>query len=137
GWLLEKACGLFTRVEQAGVALVTLVLALCQQGNVTQQMGELADQSGKLAENAIPSSLFATSFVAAALAETTNFNFDLRDPSPAMDSRQGKITSRTIVKGGSGRSQAQYQVAPAPRIQRAIAHEWSKLLPARNNVRRA
>ena len=137
GWLLEKACSLFTRVKQAGVALVTLVLALCQQGNVTQQVGELAEQNGKLAENAIPSSLFATSFVAAALAETTNFNFDLRDASPAMDSRQGKITSGTIVKGGSGRSQAQYQVAPALRIQRTIGHERRKLVTARKNVHSA
>jgi len=100
-------------------------------------VGELAEQSGKLAENAIPSSLFATSFVAAALAETTNFNFDLRDPSPAMDSRQGKITSRAIVKGGSGRSQAQYQVAPALRIQRTIGHEWRRLVTARKNVHSA
>src|SRR5438552_249554 len=79
----------------------------------------------------------ANSFVAAALAETTNFNFDLRDPSPAMDSRQGKITSQAIVKGGSGRSQAQYQGAPALRIQRTIGHEWRKLVTARKNVHSA
>src|SRR5882757_4878389 len=137
GRLLEKACSLFTRVKQAGVALVSLLLALCQQGNVTQQVGELAEQSGKLAENAIPSSLFATSFVAAALAETTNFNFDLRDPSPAMDSRQGEITSHAIVRGGSGRSQAQNQVAPALHIQRTIGHEWRRLVTARKNVHSA
>jgi len=100
GWLLEKACSLFARVKHAGVALVSLVLALCQPGKVTQQAGELAEQSGKLAENAIATSFFATSFVAPALADTTNFNFDLRNPSPPVDSRRGRITSRAIVKGG-------------------------------------
>jgi hypothetical protein len=63
-WLLEKACSLFTRVKHATVALVTLVLALCQQGKVTQQAGELVEQGGELAEKAIANSLFATSFVA-------------------------------------------------------------------------
>src|SRR4029078_8791173 len=82
GWLLEKACSLFTRVKHAGVALVSLGLALCQPGKVTQQSGELAEQSCKLAENAIANSFFATSLVAPALAEMTNFNLDFRDSSP-------------------------------------------------------
>ena len=137
GWLLEKACTLFTRVKHAGVALVSLVLALCQQGGVTQHAGQLAEQSGELAEKAIANSLFATSFVAPVLAETTNFNFDLRDPSPPVDSGQGTRTSRALVKGGSRPSQAQYQVAPALRIQRTIGHEWRRLVTARKNVHTA
>jgi hypothetical protein len=137
GWLLEKACSLFTRVKHAGVALVTLALALCQPGKVTQQAGELAEQSAKLAENAIPSSLFAASFVAPALAETTNFNFALRDPSAPADARKSESASRGIVKGGSRRSQAQYQVAPALRIQKTIGHEWRRLVTARKNVHSA
>jgi hypothetical protein len=137
GWLLEKACSLFARVKHAGVALVSLVLALCQPGKVTQQAGELAEQSGKLAENAIASSFFATSFVAPALADTTNFNFDLRNPSPPVDSRRGRITSRAIVKGGSRPSQAEYHVAPALRIQRTIGHEWRRLVTARKNAHSA
>ena len=135
GWLLEKACSLFAYVKHAGVALVSLVLALCQPGKVTQQAAELAEQSGKLGENAIANSFFATSFVAPALAETTNINFDLRNPSPPVDSRKSRITSRTIVKGRSRPSQA--EVAPALRIQRTIGHEWRSLVTARNNVHSA
>src|SRR5436190_19512497 len=101
-WLLEKASSVWylvrslcSRVEQAAVALVTLVLALCQQGKVTQQAGELAEQAGNLAEKAVGASLIATSFVAPALAETTDFDFDLVDaspPPPAIpDIRKGKI----------------------------------------------
>jgi hypothetical protein len=137
GWLLEKACSLFTRVKHAGVALVSLVLALCQPGKVTQQAGELAEQSGKLAEKAIANSFFATSFVAPALAETTNFNFDLRDPSPSVDPRKSRSVSRAIVKGGSRPSQGKYQVAPALRIQRTIGHEWRRLVTARKNAHSA
>jgi hypothetical protein len=137
GWLLEKACGLFTRVKHAAVALVSLVLALCQPGKVTQQAGELAEQGSELAEKAIANSLFATSFLAPALAETTNFNFDLRDPSPPVDSRQNKVASRAIVKGGPRRPQPKYQVAPALRIQRTIGHEWRRLVTARNSVHSA
>src|SRR5437016_9737513 len=80
-WLLEKASSVWylvrslcSRVEQAALALVTLVLGLCQQGKVSQQAGELA-------EKAVATSLVATSFVAPALAETTEFDFDLGDAS--------------------------------------------------------
>ncbi len=137
GWLLEKACSLFTRVKHTAVALVTLVLALCQPGKVTQQAGELAEQGGELAEKAIANSLFATSFLAPALAETTNFKVDLRDPSPPVDSRQNRVVSRGIVKGGPSRQQPRYQVAPALRIQGAIDHEWHRLVVARKNVHSA
>jgi hypothetical protein len=136
GWALEKACNLFARVKHAGVALVSLLLALCQPGKVTQQAGELAEQSGELAGKAIANSLFATSFVAPALAQATNFNLDLRDPSP-VESRKGRNGSQAIVKGGPHRSQPQYQVAPALRLQRTIGHEWRRLATARKNVHSA
>src|SRR5438067_952981 len=132
-WLLEKACSLFTRVKHATVALVTLVLALCQQGKVTQQAGELAEQGGELAEKAVANSLAAT-LVAPALAETTDFNFDVRDPSRAEDRRESKVASRAIVKGGPSRAQPKYQVGPALRIQRAIDHEWHRLVRAHKSV---
>jgi hypothetical protein len=137
GWLLERACNLFARVKHAGVALVSLLLALCQPGKVTQQAGELAEQSGELAGKAIANSLFATSFVAPALAEATNFNLDFRDPSPPAESRKAKNASRAMVKGGSRRSQAQYPVAPGRRIQKTIGHEWRRLVTARKNVHSA
>ena len=137
GWLLEKACGLFIRVKHAAVALVTLVLALCQQGKVTQQAGEIVEQGSELAGKAIANSLFATSFVAPALAETTNFNFDVRDPSPPVDSRKCKVASRAIVKGGPRRLQPEYHVAPALRIQRTIDHEWHRLVRAHKSVHSA
>ena len=137
GWLLERACSLFTRVKHATVALVTLVLALCQPGKVTQQAGELAEQGGELAGKAIANSLLATSFVAPALADTTNFNFDVRDPSPPVDSRKNGVVSRAIVKDSPRRPQRQSQVAPALRIQRTIGHEWHRLVTARKNVHSA
>jgi hypothetical protein len=66
--LLENASSVWyfvrsrcSRVEHAAVALVTLVLALCQQGKVSQQAGELV---GELAKKAVATSLVATSFVA-------------------------------------------------------------------------
>ena len=136
GWLLEKTCSLFIRVKHAAVALVTLVLALCQPGKVTQQAGELAEQGGGLAEKALANSLFATSFLTPALADTTNFNLDLRDPSPSVDDQQNRVASRAIAKGGS-RRQLQYQVAPALRIQKTIDHEWDKLVTARKSVHSA
>ena len=137
GWLLEKACSLFTRVKHAGIAFVSLLLALCQPGKVTQQVGELAEQSSELAGKVIVNSFFATSFVAPALGETTNFNLDWRDSSPPVGSRTGKSASRAIVKGGSRPSQAQDQVAPALRIQRTIGHEWRRLVTARKNIHSA
>jgi hypothetical protein len=135
-WLLETVCSLFIRVKHAAVALVTLVLALCQQGKVTQQAGELAEQGGELAEKALANSLLGT-LVAPTLAETTNFNFDLSDPPPPEDSRESKIASRAIVKGGPRRPQSHYQVGPAVRLQRAIDHEWHRLVRAHKSVHTA
>jgi len=87
--LLEKASSVWhlvrslcSRVEHAAVALVTLLLALCQQGKVPQQAGELAEQAGELAERTLATSLVATSFVAPALAETTSFDVDTQHASP-------------------------------------------------------
>ena len=135
GWVVEKACGLFIRVKHATVALVTLVLALCQSGKVTQQAGELAEQGGELAGKAIVNSLLATSFVTPALAETTNFN--LRDSSPPADNLQNGVASRASVKGVPRRPQRQYQGAPALRIQRTIGHEWNRLVRAPKSVHSA
>jgi hypothetical protein len=133
GWLLEKACSLFIRVKHAAVAVVTLVLALCQPGKVTQQAGELAEQGSELAGKAIANSLFATSFVAApALAQTTDL--DWRDPSPPVDNGKSRIASRASVKGVPRRPQRQNQGASALRIQRTIGHEWDRLVRARQSV---
>src|SRR5437879_1849599 len=56
-WLLETASSVWylvrslcSRVEHAAVALVTLLLALCQEGKVPQQAGALAEQAGEVAE---------------------------------------------------------------------------------------
>ena len=135
GWVVEKACGLFIRVKHATVALVTLVLAVCQSGKVTQQAGELAEQGGDLAGKAFVNSLLATSFVTPALAETTNFN--LRDSSPPADNRQNRVASRASVKGVPRRSQRQNQGAPALRIQRTIGREWNRLVRAPKSVHSA
>jgi hypothetical protein len=133
GWLLEKACSLLPRIKHAAVALVTFVLGLCQQGEVTQQ----AEQSGELPGKAIANSPLATSFLAPALAETTNLNLDVRDLSPPVDSRQNRVTSRAIVKSGPRWQEPQYQVAPALRIQGTIDHEWRRLVTARKSVHSA
>src|SRR4029453_1103067 len=124
-WLLEKASSvgylvrsLCSRVEHAAVALVSLLLGLCQQGKVSQQAVELAEQ----AEKTVATSLVATSFVTPALAETTDFGFDLGDASPppaaTPNIRKGKVASRAIVKRGPRRAQPQYQVGPALRIKK-------------------
>lgn len=136
GWVVEKACGLFTRVKHATVALITLVLAFCQSGKVTQQAGELAEQ-GELAGKAIANSLLATSFITPALAETPNLNFNLSDSSPPADNRQNGVASRASVKGVPRRPQRQNQGAPALRIQRAIGHEWNRLVRAPKSVHSA
>src|SRR5947207_2781682 len=144
-WLLEKASSVWylvrslcSRVEQAAVALVTLVLGLCQQGKVTQQAGEFAEQAGNLAEKAVGASLIATPFVAPALAETTAFNFDLGDASPPPraipDIRKAKVASRPIAERGPGRARPQYHVGPALRVTRTIDHEWRRLVAACKNV---
>jgi lipopolysaccharide/colanic/teichoic acid biosynthesis glycosyltransferase len=147
-WLLERASSVWylvrslcSRVEHAAVALVTLVLGLCQQGKVTQQAGELAEQAGNLAEKAVATSLVATSFVAPALAETTDFGFDLGDasppPSPTPNIRKGKVASRAVVKRSPRRAQPQYQVGPALRVEKTIYHEWRRLVAARKSVHSA
>jgi exopolysaccharide production protein ExoY len=144
-WLLEKASSVWylvrslcSRVEHATVALVTLVLGLCQQGKVTQQTGELAEQAGNLAQKAVGASLVAMPFVAPALAETTEFNFDLRDASPPPraipDIRKAKVAPRRVIARDPGRAQPQYQVGPARQVARTIDHEWRRLVAARKNV---
>jgi hypothetical protein len=136
-WLLERAFSLFARVKHATVALVSLILALCQPDKVTQQAGELAEQGGELAGKAIASSLFATSFVAPALAEIPNANFDLRDPSQPVESRKARNASQAIVKGSPRRPQPKSGVAATKRIQRTIGHEWNRLVRARRSVHTA
>ena len=143
-WLLEKASSVWylvraicSRVEHATVALVTLLLALCQQGKVSQQAGELA---GELAEKAVATSLITTSFVAPALAETTEFDFNLGDASPppaTPNIRKSKVASRAIVKRGSRRAKPQYQVGPALRVEKTIDHEWRRLVAAHKSVHSA
>jgi lipopolysaccharide/colanic/teichoic acid biosynthesis glycosyltransferase len=140
-WLLEKASSVWylvrclcSRVEHAAVALVSLLLALCQQGKVSQHAVELAEQ----AEKAIATSLVATSFVAPALAETTDFGFDLGDASPTTSNiRKGKVASRAIVKRSPRRVRPQYQVGPARRVAKTIDDEWRRLVAARKSVHSA
>jgi exopolysaccharide production protein ExoY len=137
-WLLEKASSVWylarslcSRVEHAAVALVSLLLALCQQGKVNQQAVELA-------EEAVATSLVATSFVAPALAETTGFGFDLKDASPVTsNSRKGKVESRAILKWSPRRARPQHQVGPALRVEKTIYHEWRRLAAARKSVHSA
>jgi transcriptional regulator with XRE-family HTH domain len=144
-WLLEKASSgwylvrsLCSRVEHAAVGLVMAVLALCQQGKVTQQAGQLVEQGGELTERAFATSLVATSFVAPALAETTDFDFESRDTSPpppaVPDSRKSKVASQGIAKRGPRRARPQYEVGPALRFERTIDHEWRRLVAARKSV---
>jgi hypothetical protein len=144
-WLLEKAFSVWylvrslcSRVEHAAVGLVALILALCQQGRVTQQAGELAGQAGELAERTLATPLVATSFVAPALAETTDFDFDLGDASPPPPARpdiqKSKVASRANIQRGPRRLRQQYHVGPATRIERTIDHEWRRLIEARKSV---
>jgi hypothetical protein len=139
GWYLVRS--LCSRVEHAAVALVTLLLGLCQQGKVRQQVGKLAEQAGELAEKAVATSLVATSFVAPALAQTTDFDFDLGDASPpppaVPDSRKSKVASRAIVKRGPRRARPQYEIGPALRFEKTIDHQWRRLVAARKNVHSA
>ncbi|HEU5246402.1 MAG TPA: hypothetical protein VFU09_04865, partial [Candidatus Udaeobacter sp.] len=147
-WLLEKASGVWylarslcSRVEHAAVGLVALILALCQQGKVTQQAGELAGQAGELAEKTLATSLVATSFVVPALAETTSFDVDTqRALSPASaipDSRKSKVASPVSVKRSPSRAQSQQQNSPALRIKKTIDHQWRRLVAARKSVHSA
>jgi hypothetical protein len=135
GWLLEKACYLFIRVEHAAIGLVTLVLALCQQGRVTQQAGELAEQGSELAAKGVANSIFAASLVTPALADTANMS-DSNDPS-LPDSRNSRIGPRSTVKGSPRRRESESQIAPALRIQRVIDHEWHRLVRAPKSVHSA
>jgi hypothetical protein len=147
-WLLEKASSawylvrsLCSRVEHAVVALVTLLLALCQQGRVSQPAGELAEQAGNLADKAVATSLGATLFAAPALAETTKADVDMQHASPPPSAipgtRKGKVASRGIVKRSPGPAQPQYQVTPALRIERTINRQWRRLVAARKSAHSA
>jgi len=140
-WLLEKASSVWhlvrslcSRVEHAAVALVTLVLALCQQGKVPQQAGELAERT-------LATSLVATPFVALALAETTNFDVDTQHASPppptVAQTRKGKFGLPANAKRSLSRAQAQHQKVPALRIGRTIDREWHRLVAARKSVHSA
>jgi hypothetical protein len=153
GWLLEKTSNVWYlvrslcfRVEHAAIALVTLSLALCQQGRVTQQTAEFAEQVGNLTGKTVATSLVATSFVAPALADTTHFDSNLPDALPTVqpaapsfqpDIRKGKVASRPVAKKGAGRAPARYQVNPALRIERTIHHQWRRLVAARKSVHSA
>src|SRR5207248_10679843 len=112
------------RVWHAAVALVTLGLGLCQQGEVPQQVGALAEQAGGLAERTFATSLVATSFITPALAETTNLHVDMQDVSPpppvVAQTRKGKFGVSANAKRSLSRAQTQHQKAPALRIGRAI-----------------
>src|SRR5581483_6595013 len=136
GWILEKAYVLFARVKHATVAVVTLLLALCQPDKVTQQAGQVAQRGGDLARTTIANPLLAASFTAPALADTTNFSFDWRSPSPAAETRKTANSSRVSAKS-SRRPQPKRRVAAAKRIQRTIGHEWRKLVNARKSVHSA
>ncbi len=147
-WLLEKASSVWylvrslcSRVEHAAVGLAALILALCQQGKVPQQAGQLAEEASSIAEKAITTSVVATSFIAPALAETTNFDASMQrsssPPPSAPEIRKGKVASRPIAKKGARRAQARYQVNPRLRIERTIDREWRRLVAARKSVHSA
>src|SRR4029077_4032631 len=140
-WLLEKASSVWhlvrslcSRVEHAAVALVTLVLAVCQQGKLPQQAGELAERT-------LATSLVATPFVALALAETTNFDVDTQHESPppptVAQTRKGKFGLPANAKRSLSRAQAQHQKVPALRIGRKTSREWHRLVAARKSVHSA
>jgi hypothetical protein len=132
---------LCSRVEHAAVALVTLLLALCQEGKVPQQAGALAEQAGGLAERTFATSLVATSFVTPALTETTNLHVDMQHVSPpppvVAQTRKGKFGLSANAKRSLSRAQTQHQKAPALRIGRAIDREWHRLVAARKSVHSA
>ena len=147
-WLLETASSVWylvrslcSRVEHAAVALVTLLLALCQEGKVPQQASALAEQAGELAERTFATSLVATSFVTPALTETTNLHVDMQHVSPpppvVAQTRKGKFGLSANAKRSLSRAQTQHQKAPALRIGRAIDREWHRLVAARKSVHSA
>jgi len=140
-WLLETASSVWylvrslcSRVEHAAVALVTLLLALCQEGKVPQQ-------ASTLAERTFATSLVATSFVTPALTETTNLHVDMQHVSPpppvVAQTRKGKFGLSANAKRSLSRAQTQHQKAPALRIGRAIDREWHRLVAARKSVHSA
>jgi hypothetical protein len=140
-WLLETASSVWylvrslcSRVEHAAVALVTLLLALCQEGNVPQQ-------ASTLAERTFATSLVATSFVTPALTETTDFDVDMQNVSPpppvVAQTRKGKFGLSANAKRSLSRAQTQHQKAPALRIGRAIDREWHRLVAAPKSVHSA
>jgi hypothetical protein len=144
-WLLEKECSvcyflrsLWARAEQAAVGVVMLILALCQPGRVTQQVGEVAGQAGELAESTLATSFVAASLVAAAPVDTTVFDFDAgyAPPSPP-EIRKDKVESRAPVKRSRSLGQPRRQSGPALRIGRTIEHEWRHLVAARKSVHSA
>ena len=147
-WLLEKASSVWylvrflcSRVEHAAVGLAALILALCQQGKIPQQAGQLAEEASSMAEKAIATSVVATSFVAPALADTTNFDASTQRPSPpplsAPENRKDKVASHSVAKKGARRVQARSQLNPRLRIERTIDHQWRRLLAARKSVHSA
>jgi hypothetical protein len=129
GWLLEKACNLFVRVKHAAVGLVTLVLALCQQGKVPQQAGELAERGSELAAKGMANSLFAASLVTPTLADTANVD-DLSPPG----NQKSKVGWRAMVKDSTRRRAPQ---SSAVRIQTVIGHEWRRLVRAPKSINSA
>jgi glycosyltransferase involved in cell wall biosynthesis len=147
-WMLEKTSSVWvflrslcSRVEHAAVAFITLILALCQQGRVPQQTGELAEVGCNVAEKAIATSLVATSFVAPAVADATDVEFDTQDASQsrpvAPHTQKANVASQPIVRRGSRPAQSHYQARPAVRVQRTINHEWRRLVAVRKNVHSA
>ena len=147
-WLLETASSVWylvrslcSRVEHAAVALVTLLLALCQEGKVPQQAGALPEQVRELAERTFATSLVATSFVTPALTETTDFDVDMQNVSPpppvVAQTRKGKFGLSANAKRSLSRAQTQHQKAPALRIGRAIDRQWHRLVAARKSVHSA
>jgi hypothetical protein len=144
-WLSCKASSacclvrsLCSRVEQAAVALVALLLALCQRGEVSQTAGELAEQAGGLTDKAVATSFVATSLVTTAVVNPTDFDSHFGDASSStratLDIPKGKAASQTTVSRSPRRSQPRHQVGPAPWLQRTIGHEWRHFLAARNRV---
>jgi len=140
-WLLETASSVWylvrslcSRVEHAAVALVTLLLALCQEGKVPQQ-------ASTLAERTFATSLVATSFVTPALTETTDLYVDMQNVSPpppvVAPTRKGKFGLSANAKRSLSRAQTRHQKAPALRIGRAIDREWHRLVAARKSVHSA
>jgi len=147
-WLLDKAStfsyfvrSLCSRVEHAVVGVAAFILALCQQGNVRQQAGQLAEEASSMAATAITTSVITTSFASPTLAETTNFDLSTQSPSPpplsTPEIRKRKVASRANHKRKPTRAHARHQDDPALRVGRTIKHEWHRLVVARKSVHSA